>query len=88
LTEQWIKNINAPYRVEHAIKTTEVGRGKFIGFYPVLGESDYVVIGEAFSDEAMMTYLLAIASLGNVKTTTMKAFSKEQFAALVKKLPK
>jgi uncharacterized protein with GYD domain len=35
-----------------------------------------------------MTYLLAIGSLGNVKTTTMKAFTKEQFTDLVKKLPK
>lgn len=88
LTEQGIKNIkDAPSRVEQAIKAMEAAGGKFIGFYAVMGEYDYVIIGEASSDEAMMTYLLAIGSLGNVKTTTMKAFTKEQFTDLVKKLP-
>jgi len=88
LTEQGIKNIkDAPARVEQAIKAMEAGAGKFIGFYAVMGEYDYVVIAEAPNDEAMMTYLLALGSLGNVKTSTMKAFTKEQFADLVKKLP-
>lgn len=88
LTEQGIKNIkDAPARVEQAIKAIESGGGKFIGFYVVMGEYDYVVIAEAPSDEAMMTYLMALGSLGNVKPMTMKAFSKEQFSDLVKKLP-
>lgn len=88
LTEQGIKNIKeAPARVEQAIKAMEAGGGKFISFYSVMGEYDYVIIGEAPSDEAMMTYLLALGSLGNVRTTTMKAFNKEQFSDLVGKLP-
>jgi uncharacterized protein with GYD domain len=88
LTEQGIKNIkDAPARVEQAAKAMESGGGKFIGFYLVMGEYDYVCIGEAPSDEAMMTFLLALGALGNVKTTTMKAFSKEQFSEFVKKLP-
>jgi uncharacterized protein with GYD domain len=52
-----------------------------------MGEYDYVIIGEAPSDEAMMTYVLALGSLGNVKTMTMKAFTKEQFCEIIKKLP-
>jgi uncharacterized protein with GYD domain len=52
-----------------------------------MGEYDYVVIAETPSDKAMMTYLLALDSLGNVKTTTMKAFTKEQFSDLIKKPP-
>jgi uncharacterized protein with GYD domain len=88
LTEQGIKNIkDAPSRVEQAIKAMESSGGKYIGFFAVMGEYDYVIIGEAPSDEAMMTYVLALGSLGNVKTTTMRAFTKEQFADVVKKLP-
>ncbi len=88
LTEQGIKDIKeAPARVEQAIKAMEAGGGKFIAFYATMGKYDYVVIGEAPSDEAMMTYLLALGSLGNVRSTTMKAFNKEQFEDLVKKLP-
>ena len=88
LTEQGSKNIkDAPARVEQASKAIEALGGKFIGFYTVMGEYDYVCISEAPSDEAVMTFLLALGSLGNVKTTTMKAFTKEQFGDLIKKLP-
>ena len=88
LTDQGIKNIKAaPARVEQAIKAMETGGGKFVGFYAVMGKYDYVIIGEAPSDEAMMSYMLSLGLLGNVKTTTMRAFNKEQFAELVSTLP-
>jgi uncharacterized protein with GYD domain len=88
LTDQGIKEVkNAPVRAEQAMKAMEAGGGKLVGFYAVMGKYDYVVIGEAPSDEAMMTYLLALGSLGNVRTTTMRAFDKVQFGELVKKIP-
>jgi uncharacterized protein with GYD domain len=34
-----------------------------------------------------MTFLLGLGSLGNVRTTTLKAFTREEFAEIVKKLP-
>ena len=88
LTEQGVKDIkNAPQRIEQAAKTAEAMGGKMIGFYATMGEYDYVVIGERPSDEVMMTFLLGMGSLGSVRTTTLKAFTKEEFAELVKKLP-
>jgi len=88
LTDQGIKDIkNAPQRIEQGIKTFEAMGGKMIGFYTVLGEYDYVAIGEGPSDEVLMTFLLGLGSQGNVRTTTLKAFTKEEFAEAVKKLP-
>jgi len=88
LTEQGAKDIkNAPQRVEKAAKTVEAMGGKMMGFYTTMGEYDYVAIGECPNDEVMMTFLLGLGSLGNVKTTTLKAFTKEEFSQLVKKLP-
>ena len=88
LTEQGVKDIkNASQRIEQAVKTAEVMGGKMIGFYTTIGEYDYVAIGECPSDEVMMTFLMGLGSLGNVRTTTLKAFTKEEFAKLVKKLP-
>ena len=88
LTDQGRKDIkNAPQRIEQAAKTAEAMGGKMIGFYTTMGEYDYVVIGECPSDEVMMTFLLGLGSLGNVSTTTLKAFTKEEFAGLVKRLP-
>jgi uncharacterized protein with GYD domain len=88
LTDQGAKTIkDAPGRVEAAIKALEKMGGKVIGFYVVMGEYDYVAVGEAPSDEVATTFSLALSSLGNVKTTTLRAYTKEQFAAMVKKLP-
>jgi uncharacterized protein with GYD domain len=88
LTEQGAKTIkDAPGRMEAGIKAFEKMGGKVIGFYAVMGEYDYVGVGEAPSDEVATTFSLALGSLGNVKTTTLRAYTKEEFAAMVKKLP-
>jgi len=88
LTDQGIKNIKkAPGRIEEGIKGAEAVGGKVLGFYTVMGEYDYVGIGEFPSDEAVLSLALAIGADGNVRTTTLKAFSKEQFAEIVKKIP-
>ncbi len=52
-----------------------------------MGEYDYVGIGELPNDETAVTLALAFGSQGNVRTTTLKAFTKEEFAEIVKKLP-
>ena len=88
LTDQGAKTIKeAPGRIEAGIKAAEKIGGKVIGFYGVTGEYDYVAIGEFPSDEVATAYALATGSLGNVRTTTLRAFTKEEFAAMVKKLP-
>ncbi len=88
LTDQGIKGLKeAPGRIEAGIKAAEKMGAKVIGFYAVTGEYDYVAIGEWPSDEAAMTFALAIGSLGNVKTMTLRAYTKEEFASMVKKLP-
>ena len=88
LTDQGAKSIkDAPGRVEAGIKAFEKMGGKVIGFYVVMGEYDYVAVGEAPSDEVATTFALALGSLGNVKTTTLRAYTTEEFTAMVKKLP-
>ena len=88
LTDQGVKTIkDAPGRVEDAIKGAEAIGGKVIGVYSVMGEYDYVTIGEFPSDEHAMTFAMTLGSRGTVRTTTLKAFTKEEFAEIVKKLP-
>ena len=88
LTDQGIKNIKeGPQRIEEGMKAWEAMGGKLLGFYTVMGEYDYVGIGEAPSDEAVLTFALALGAQGFVRTTTLKAFTKEEFAEIVKKLP-
>ena len=88
LTDQGIKNIkDAPERFKQGVQALEAMGGKLIGFYLTMGEYDYVAIGEAPSDEVAATFMLAQGALGNVRTTTLKAFTTEEFAEMVKKLP-
>ncbi|MBW2581728.1 MAG: GYD domain-containing protein [Deltaproteobacteria bacterium] len=88
LTDQGIRNIkDAPQRIEEGIKGFEAMGGKTIGFYSVMGEYDYVGIGEVPNDETAVAFALALGSQGNARTTTLKAFTKEEFAEIVKKLP-
>ena len=88
LTEQGIKNIkDAPQRIEEGIKAMEAMGGKLIGFWTVMGEYDYIAVAEGPSDEMAMTFNLGLGVGGNVRTTTLKAFAREEFAEIVKKLP-
>ena len=88
LTDQGIKDIkNAPGRVDEAIKGAQAMGGKVLGVYTVMGEHDYVTIGEFPSDEVATTFSLALSARGNVRTTTLRAFTREEFAGMLKKLP-
>ena len=88
LTEQGVRNIKeAPARLEATEKAIEAAGGKLRAFYLVMGQYDYVAIAEGPSDENALTQLMALAMQGNVRTTTLKAFTREEFAEIVKKLP-
>ncbi len=87
-TDQGVKNIkDVPERIKASTKAAEGFGGKLHGVYITMGEYDLVSIGEWPSDEAATTTALAISSRGNVKTTSMRAFTPEEFAGIVKKLP-
>ena len=88
LTDQGIRNIkDASARLEAGTKQLEAMGGKMIGFYTTMGEYDYVGIAEAPSDEVALAFLVGLGAQGNVRTTTLRAFTPEEFARIVKKLP-
>ena len=55
------------------------------GIYYTMGRYDIVVI-EAPSDEAIASVLYRTASLGNIRTETLKAFSMGEAANIIEKL--
>ena len=88
LTDQGIKDIKkATKRIDLAVQSLEAMGGKMIGIYAVTGEYDYVAIGEVPSDEVGMRFLLGLGAVGIVRTTTLKAFTREEFSAIVQKMP-
>jgi len=88
LTDQGFKDIRkAGKRIDLAVESLEAMGGKMIGIYAVTGEYDYVAIGEVPSDEVGMRFLLGLGAVGIVRTTTLRAFTKEEFSAIVQKMP-
>lgn len=88
LTDEGVKDIkNAPKRIRAAGKMLEKMGGKIHGFYLTIGDYDYVAIGEAPSDEVACTFLLGLGATGILRTTTLKAFTLDELAEIVKKLP-
>ena len=88
LTEQGIKTIkDAPERVGSAAKAMDAMGCKLLDFYVTMGCYDYVAIAEAPDDKTIMTFLLGLGAQGNVRSTSLKAFRKEEFGDMVAKLP-
>lgn len=86
-TEQGIKDIkNVPARFDAAKKLVEAGGGKTLGIYVTMGDWDIVAITEGPSDEMAAATALSIASKGNSKTTTMRAFTESEFAEILAKV--
>jgi uncharacterized protein with GYD domain len=51
-----------------------------------MGTYDVVVVVDAPNDETMSAFVLKIGSLGNVKSHTMRAFRREEMAAVLAKI--
>lgn len=74
-------------RIEEGIKGWDTLGGKLISFYSVMGGYDLVAIGDAPSGEIVAHFCLKLSSLGNVRTTTLRVFTMEEFAEMIKKVP-
>ena len=72
-------------RTDSAKREAERIGGK-LTVYWTFGEYDIVCILEAPNDEAAMEFGLKVGSLGNVRTTTLRAFTEEEIARVVNKL--
>ncbi len=78
-TEQGVKNAKGiPDRVRAARQALENAGGRLHAYRLTLGEYDAVVTVEAPDDETYATFSLNIAAQGNIRTTTLKAFTEEE----------
>lgn len=86
-TEQGVKDIrNVPARFDAAKKLVEAGGGKTLGIYVTMGDWDIVAITQGPSDEMAAAAALSIASRGNSRTTTVRAFTETEFAEILTKV--
>lgn len=79
-TDQGIRNIkDSPKRVGAARELARKYGAELKNFYLTMGAYDIVTIVEAPTDEAVARFVLALGSLGNVRSTTLKAFTEAEF---------
>jgi uncharacterized protein with GYD domain len=79
-TEQGIQTVkDSPKRLESTKKALNKLGGELKAFYMLQGHYDGVLIFDVPNDDALTKFLLNIGSAGNVRTTTLRAFSEEAF---------
>ena len=79
-TDQGIRNIKeSPKRLEATRKALKKMGGELRAFYLTQGHFDGVLIFEVPDEEALTRFLLTTGSAGNVRTTTLRAFTEEEY---------
>ena len=86
-TDQGVRNAKeSPNRIRQAAQALEQLGGKLIDISLTMGQYDLVGILEAPNDEVVARFALSLGGAGNVRTTTLKAFSLDEFEQLARSL--
>jgi len=86
-TDHGIRTVNESPKRYEAFKTlAERLEVQVKSVYWTVGKYDIVTTLEG-SDEAVTAALLKLGTLGNVRTQTLRAFSQDEFARILKKVP-
>ena len=86
-TDQGMRAINdSPRRIDAAKKSLEEMGGQFRSIYMTMGAHDLVMIYDAPDDAVAARFTLMLGKLGNVRTTSLKAFPEEAFRQIVNSL--
>lgn len=85
-TEQGVKNFrDTPKRANAFRELVEKNGGRVISIYWTLGEYDIVAVTEAPDDETFTAVALTLGSLGNVRTTSLRAFDQDEIERIIEK---
>jgi uncharacterized protein with GYD domain len=83
-TEQGIKNVkDSPNRLESAKKALKKLGGEFKAYYMLQGQYDGVLIFDVPNEEALTRFILTNGAAGNVRTTTLRAYSEAEHAKFI-----
>ena len=87
-TDQGVRNAKDTVQRYEAAQAAGAKVGvKFKDFHWTMGAYDAVGVVEAPDDVAVSRFLLATGAAGNVRTTTMRAYSKDEMTQVLKGLP-
>ena len=85
-TDQGIHNFRDTTKRAAAAAETAAKMGvKFTELFWTLGQYDLAILAEAPDDETFTAVMLKLASLGNVKSQTLRAFRSKEMEAILKR---
>ena len=85
-TDKGISNVKDTAQRAAAAKDAAAKMGvKFNELFWTLGHYDLAILAEAPDDETMTAVMLKLASLGNVKSQTIRAFRSKEMEAILKR---
>jgi len=86
-TDQGIRSVKDSTKRADAVREQAKKYGATLKeIYWTLGRYDVVTVIEAPNDEAATAFALAVGSAGNVRTESLRAFSKEEMNGILGKL--
>jgi uncharacterized protein with GYD domain len=86
-TDQGIRNVkHTTERTDHGGEIAEKHGLKLQQAYWTVGAYDMVTVFEAPDDETLSAHLLEIGTLGNVRTTTLRAYDEEEMSGILRRL--
>jgi uncharacterized protein with GYD domain len=86
-TDQGIRSVKDTAKRAKAV--TAMGKklgAKMTQIYWTMGAYDIVAVIEAPNDETATAFSLAIGSAGNIRTQTLRAFSKDDIGSILAKI--
>ena len=79
-TDQGIRSVKeSPKRLDSTRKALKKLGGELRAFHMLQGQYDGALLFDVPDDAALTKFLLTIGTAGNVRTTTLRAFTEEEF---------
>ena len=87
-TDQGIRNVkDSPKRLDAAKDLAKDLGGELKQFYLTMAAYDIVIVLDLPGDDAAAKFALSLCARGNVRTTTVKAFTEAEYRDIVASLP-
>ncbi len=87
-TDQGIRNVReAVQRADSGVQVAEQKYGvRLRDVYWTVGPYDYVALWEAPDEQSMSAFMLELGSLGNVRSTTLRAYDRDEMGGILERL--
>ncbi len=87
-TEQGISNVKDTIKRAESAKAMARKLGGKVDLWYTMGQHDFIGLIEMPNDEAYSKFALWVGMLGNIRTTSLKAWTQDEMSKIVDELPK